>query len=238
MTRRTYLSLHSTTSVQHVSTRPDDGTHRPGLMCAENKRSEEIVAGDNAATTTAAPAPSHSVQVNLSLAGVIGVPEGYPSTPPLIKINIAHRHREYRSAPTHSTGSPALSIMSTLSKSNTAARGDISMSEDDISAGGLRHPSFNLESWPFKEALQTIRLVLVQDCSTLIKGFPVRVWDELPNAAVVVPVANDSDEGIPSEVFVLGLSIRRPFDDNYESFLVSAVPLDTYAAGAYATQHV
>jgi hypothetical protein len=62
--------------------------------------------------------------------------------------------------------------------------------------------------------------VLVEDCSSLIEGFPVRVWDELPNAAVVVPIANDSDEGIPSAVIVIGLSIRRPFDDDYEAFLV------------------
>jgi hypothetical protein len=76
------------------------------------------------------------------------------------------------------------------------------------------------DMWPFKEALQTRRIVLVEDCSALIAGYPTMVWDELPNAAVVVPIANDSDEGIPSAVIVIGLSIRRPFDEDYESFLV------------------
>lgn len=51
------------------------------------------------------------------------------------------------------------------------------------------------------------------------------VWDELPNAAIVVPIANDSDDGVASAVLVIGLSIRRPFDEDYESFVVSTANL-------------
>jgi hypothetical protein len=59
----------------------------------------------------------------------------------------------------------------------------------------------------------------VENCSELIEGYDIKVWDELPNAAVVIPIANDSDDGVPTAVMVVGLNIRRPFDDDYESFL-------------------
>jgi hypothetical protein len=85
------------------------------------------------------------------------------------------------------------------------------ISEEGASASG--------DQWPLKEALQSKRLILVEDCSSLIQGYPIRIWDELPNAAIVVPIANDTDEGVPSAVMVIGLSIRRPFDEDYESFI-------------------
>jgi hypothetical protein len=94
---------------------------------------------------------------------------------------------------------------------------------DDEMVGTPSATGADVESWPFAEALQTRRIVLVEDCSSLIAGYPIRVWDELPTAAVVIPVASDSDEGVPSAVIVIGLSIRRPFDEDYESFLVSVL---------------
>lgn len=77
------------------------------------------------------------------------------------------------------------------------------------------------ESWPLRDALVSKRLVLVEDCMQLISGFPVRVWDDLPTSAVVVPISNDSEDGALGAVLVIGLSIRRPFDEDYESFVVS-----------------
>jgi hypothetical protein len=91
----------------------------------------------------------------------------------------------------------------------------------NISEDGEMRPM--VDQWPLKEALQSRRLVLIEDCAALIEGYGIRVWDELPNAAIVVPVSSDSDEGVSSAVLVIGLSIRRPFDDDYESFIVSGL---------------
>lgn len=156
------------------------------------------------------------VEVTLNLAGSVGVPEGHASTPSSLTVTLNSRQRESRSGLSHITGSPTMSIVSTVSGAPQRSFTPLSSDEDMRST---------VDSWPFKEALQSRRLVLVEDCSNLIEGFGIRVWDELPNAAVVVPIANDSDEGIPSAVIVIGLSIRRPFDEEYESFLVSAVYL-------------
>ena len=153
--------------------------------------------------------------VNLQLAGVVGVPEHHLSAPAQLSLTITSRNRDSRpsaAAPfSHNiTSSPTMSVFSTLS--GPVARSSTPSDDLDMHL---------IDQWPIKEALQTRRVVLVDDCSTLIEHFPVRVWDELPNAALVVPIANDSDEGVPGAVLVIGLSIRRPFDDDYQSFVVS-----------------
>lgn len=152
-------------------------------------------------------------KVKLVRAGAIGIPEGHPSAPQVLTISLHSRQRDARSSGvagfSHNlTGSPTMSIVSSLS--------NVGRSNSPVSDEYMRE---KVNSWPFREALQTKRLILVEDCRAMIEGYPIRVWDELPNAAVVVPVANDSDEGIPSAVLVIGLSIRRPFDDDYESFI-------------------
>ncbi|KAK4687012.1 hypothetical protein P7C73_g3098, partial [Tremellales sp. Uapishka_1] len=146
--------------------------------------------------------------VILRLGGCVGIPDKHPSTPSTLRMSITSRSRDFRS-PGNAAFSTAL-LSPTMSHSSESA-----------------HPGENVDShfgaamkhWPIKEALETKRLVLVEDCSSLIKDFPVRVWDELPDAAVVVPIANDSDEGVPHAVLVVGLSVRRPFDDDYEAFI-------------------
>jgi hypothetical protein len=91
-----------------------------------------------------------------------------------------------------------------------------------------------VDSWPIRDALISKRLVLVEDCMQLIQGFPIRVWDDLPTSAVIVPISNDSDDGALGAVLVIGLSIRRPFDDDYESFIVSLSSPPTTVADSVA----
>lgn len=191
--------------------------------------------------STSAPAPGSiaanqalsSVKCQLTLAGSVGVPDNHPNTPSTCSVTLNMRQRESRAGIHNLTGSPTLSVISTLSggakRTSTPSQTHTSDGED---GGGLK---LNLDAWPFREALQTRRIVLVDDCSSLIEGYPVRVWDELPNAAVVVPISNESDEGVPSSVIVIGLSIRRPFDDDYESFLVSDCPLPISRSSSVCT---
>lgn len=164
----------------------------------------------------------------LTLAGSVGVPESHPSTPSILPIKLESKQRpSHAGLPHNMTNSPTMSVISTLSNgaikstksgnTNTATNNTLKEMADDETI----NTTGGADIWPFKEALQTKRIVLIEDCSALIDGYQVRIWDELPNAAVVVPVANDSDQGVPSAVIVIGLSIRRPFDEDYESFLVS-----------------
>jgi len=170
-------------------------------------------------SATASDGPKHAM---LTLSGGVGVPEGHPSAPAKIAMKIG-KPRESRTsnAGPFSSGlisSPTMSFVSSISNSLSAMSEPLARSATPEIIPEEGEPN-NHDHWLLREALQSRRLVLVEDCGALIDGYPIRVWDELPDSAIVVPIANDSDEGIPSAVLVIGLSIRRPFDEDYESFI-------------------
>jgi hypothetical protein len=68
-------------------------------------------------------------------------------------------------------------------------------------------------------AIESGKPVYVPNCSAIVEGFPVRVWDELPTAAMVIPVVRFTDAGLPPTVLVVGLSDRLPWDGVYQAFL-------------------
>jgi hypothetical protein len=169
------------------------------------------------------------VKLNLRLAGAVGIPEGHASTPNSVSVQMPSKNTRDLRAPVgpfgHAlTGSPTLSSGSSLS----GVPSGTPVSEDGTKSAA--------ESWPLRDALVSKRLVLVEDCMQLISGFPVRVWDDLPTSAVVVPISNDSEDGALGAVLVIGLSIRRPFDEDYESFVVS--PFSSPFCAKLMKQHV
>jgi hypothetical protein len=167
-----------------------------------------------------APGSSQPTKLTLRLAGAVGIPENHSSTPNTISIQMPSKSGREPRAPVgpfaHTiTGSPTMSAHSSVSGASPlppSAAG--TQSPDDDMRGAV-------DAWPIKDALISKRLVLVEDCMQLIQGFPIRVWDDLPTSAVIMPISNDSDDGALGAVLVIGLSIRRPFDDDYESFIVS-----------------
>ena len=163
------------------------------------------------------------VAVKLQLAGSVGIPDNHPSTPKQLSVSLRRQSRDARHSAVAAAFSHAINSSPSPSIISGASNQQNSKTADGESEADMQSP---LEHWPFMEALQNKRSVLVEDCSALLENFPVRVWDELPNAAIVVPVSTESDDGIPSSVVVLGLSVRRPFDDDYEAFVVSALSPD------------
>ncbi|WOO83027.1 Sensor histidine kinase TmoS [Vanrija pseudolonga] len=94
---------------------------------------------------------------------------------------------------------------------------------------GSRRPSHTpvfeedaeIDRWPFEEAMRTQKPVLVPNCAKLIEGFPIRVWDELPTSAVLLPLARQSEDSTPASILVIGLSSRLTYDQAYEEFFQS-----------------
>ncbi|WRT68535.1 uncharacterized protein IL334_005512 [Kwoniella shivajii] len=172
--------------------------------------------GTQSIEVTRSDGQSGSQAVHLRLAGSIGIPDEHPTTPSAITMDIRQRMRGSAASSRSRPRSPSLSVMSGHSHSDTQTShaGTSVHSEEDES-------SFYLKQWPIREALASNRLVMVENCQSMIDGFPLRVWDELPTSAVVVPIANDSDEGIPSAVLIIGLNVRRFYDDDYEAFIRS-----------------
>ncbi|AFR96575.2 hypothetical protein C343_04702 [Cryptococcus neoformans C23] len=156
----------------------------------------------------------NEVQVDVTLVGRVGIPESHPSTPSSMSFTIRQRRgSSINRFPQGLNSSPAMSLISSTGGISHIPLGDIDEGESEP------YPTPELKHWPIREALQCKRLILVENVAGLIKDYPIRVWDELPNAAIVVPIRSDSEEGIPSAVLVLGLNIRRPFDEDYESFI-------------------
>ncbi|GMK54509.1 hypothetical protein CspeluHIS016_0110950 [Cutaneotrichosporon spelunceum] len=89
------------------------------------------------------------------------------------------------------------------------------------SASSRRHLSIAYDNsfWPIRKALETGQCVLVDSIQHYINGFPVRQWDELPDQAIVVPINNDPENKVPQAVMVMGLNVRRPFDEQYEDWI-------------------
>nr|XP_019011586.1 uncharacterized protein I206_03688 [Kwoniella pini CBS 10737]OCF50367.1 hypothetical protein I206_03688 [Kwoniella pini CBS 10737] len=165
--------------------------------------------GPNSAEMTKDVDQFSGIKANIRLAGAVGIPDNHPTTPSSLTITVRPRVRNSLASLRSGPRSPSLSITSSMSNAllaSSSAHSDIE--EEDP------------KTWPIKEALLTNRLVMVENCESLISGYPIRVWDELPTAAVVIPISNESNDGVPSAVLILGLNIRRPFDEDYESFIL------------------
>ncbi|WWD02256.1 hypothetical protein V865_000294 [Kwoniella europaea PYCC6329] len=144
---------------------------------------------------------SDNIRLNVRLAGAIGIPDDHPTTPSNLSINIRTRLRSNATPFRTGPRSPTSSIVSSMS-GGPIPSASLSGEEGSDTA--------ETNQWPIREALASNRLVMVENCEGLIHDYPIRAWDELPTAAVVIPIANESDDGVPSAVLVLGLNLRRP----------------------------
>ncbi|WWC63422.1 uncharacterized protein I303_106024 [Kwoniella dejecticola CBS 10117] len=169
--------------------------------------------GANSVEMTKEIDPSSGVRATVRLAGAVGIPENHPTTPSSLTVSVRSRARSSLASLRNGPRSPSLSISSFMSNAPLTSNSAYSEADEDEES---------MKIWPIKEALLKNRLVMVENCESMIAGFPIRVWDELPNAAVVVPIANESDDGVPSAVMILGLNLKRPFDEDYESFILAS----------------
>ncbi|WVF66906.1 hypothetical protein IAT40_001649 [Kwoniella sp. CBS 6097] len=148
-------------------------------------------------------AGASAVAVDLTLETTVGVPEGHPSAKQKIELCLPPRSRSDYGPNAERMSSPTLSAISALSSGS----------------GRVCHVIAEGDSWPILKALSTRQCVIVDDCSQLIKGYPLRHWDELPFAAIVVPICSEGSIDVPDAVMIMGLNVRRPFDTDYDDWL-------------------
>ena len=148
-------------------------------------------------------ADSGVTTVTATLERTVGVPDGHASAIPHVHFDITKRARFGLSGHTvDRLSSPTLSAISTMSSGS---------GRHYVTAGGA--------SWPIQKALTTRQCVIVEDCRDLIAGYSIRSWEELPFAAVVVPISGDGSSDMPESVLVMGLNSRRPLDADYDAWL-------------------
>lgn len=74
--------------------------------------------------------------------------------------------------------------------------------------------------WPFREAFMTRRMVMIWELAPeLADALEHRSWGDPPTSAVCIPITDDWENGRLS-FLIVGLNTRRPYDADYEEFIV------------------
>jgi signal transduction histidine kinase/DNA-binding NarL/FixJ family response regulator len=142
--------------------------------------------------------------VDVRLERTLGVPENDPSAPAFMTVHVAPKIKNIFGPGTVGLSSPTLSAISAMSSGSGHSR---------------NHLYEDGNSWPIQRAIASRQCVIVQDCREIIKDYPLREWDELPISAIVIPICSDLSHEIPESVLILGLNVRRPFDEDYDSWV-------------------
>ncbi|WWD18861.1 hypothetical protein CI109_103316 [Kwoniella shandongensis] len=137
---------------------------------------------------------------DLTLQSTTGVPLDHSSAPSQLHINISSERSRF-ALPGHldHRSSPATS---------------------GLSSGGSRVIySYDKTSWPIAKALATRQCVVIDDCTDLVKGFPLRQWDSLPESAIVIPICSETSIDTPRAVLIMGLNLLSLLDSPYEEWI-------------------
>ncbi|KAL7419627.1 hypothetical protein Q5752_005540 [Cryptotrichosporon argae] len=141
--------------------------------------------------------------LELTLEAQVGVPPNHPAAPPKLTLPLPGKQANF-GPNTDRLSSPTLSAISHLSSGSGGHR--VTRSHD---------PHF----WPIAKAIATRQIVIMENCSSLVQGFPIRQWDVLPDSALIIPVCSDSSLDTPCSVMIIGINAYRPFDTVYEDWI-------------------
>ncbi|WVQ94591.1 hypothetical protein IAU59_001671 [Kwoniella sp. CBS 9459] len=139
-------------------------------------------------------------QFDLTLESTIGVPDNHPAAPR--KLTLGHERSMRATYGGRLMSSPTLSAISALS-----------------SGTGRVNYSYDKHSWPILKAITGRQAVVIDDCTELIQGFPLRQWEALPEAAIIIPICSETSTETPHAVMVLGLNLASPLDSVYEDWI-------------------
>ncbi|KAJ9118339.1 hypothetical protein QFC22_004255 [Naganishia vaughanmartiniae] len=143
------------------------------------------------------------IQLKLSYGGSVGCQAGHPHVPLETSVSIRRSPRALGGLDPARTSSPTMSMISAISTPN----------EDE------EMKTVKAENWPFKEVLQSRKPYVIEDCTDLVQGFDIRSWDALPTKACAVPICNESSSDVPSAILIVGLNLRRDYDEDYANWL-------------------
>ena len=98
----------------------------------------------------------------------------------------------------------------------TSRRG--SVRSENTGAGTMRTLE-NANLWPFAEVFATRRPVHVPSLPDYaVDGFQLRGWGEPAREAIIIPICAEETD-IPAAVLVMGLNSRRPYNDDYATWI-------------------
>jgi hypothetical protein len=178
---------------------------------------------------------SSLVEVKLTLAGSVGIPEGHPIIPPTIKYTLDPATYRPVQLPSDSNAdrmsvepsdvtlrmTTALGSPLTLSASTSASTGGSSSSVPSISTT----TQLNIASVFGSGAVELVDPLP----PFLAQGLDGRGFKDLPRAAALLPISTNSGQGrtgehgrtLPHAVLLVGLNTRRAYDADYAAWLES-----------------
>lgn len=164
--------------------------------------------------------------VRMRYAGGVGVPKGHP-TAQSFSLDLPSTMTDPSEAMITEAFSnlPSSAAPASYSRQPSAAPTSTTQTKDSALSASMASLTMNSEtaqplSWPLQEVLRTQRPLLLEDCSQYIKGYSIRVWNELPQSAILIPLSRNSAR-LPPSILVLGISSRLSWDKDYEAFIVS-----------------
>lgn len=166
--------------------------------------------------------------VRMRYAGGVGVPKGHPTAQSfsldlpstMTDPSEAMITEAFSNMPASSATPPSYSRQPSASPSGATPTKGSALSASMASLTMNSETSQPL-AWPLQEVLRTQRPLLLEDCSQFIKGYSIRVWNELPQSAILIPLSRNAAR-LPPSILVLGISSRLAWDKDYEAFIVSA----------------
>ncbi|KAG9051351.1 hypothetical protein FS837_008446 [Tulasnella sp. UAMH 9824] len=163
------------------------------------------------------------IRVTSTLAFKIGVPEGHTAIPDrqvhfldptTLRPVLPFVGKRVGGSPGSTLDARSLPDDSTV-VGNTPSESDaaIELEKDPINTDDV--------AWPFFDVFNAKKPLHITDLpSSIGKGFGFRKdgWNDVPREAIVMPIAAEGDE-VPIAVMVFGLNTRRPYDQEYQTWI-------------------
>jgi hypothetical protein len=167
------------------------------------------------------------INVTLTLAGSIGIPEGHPAAQKVIKYTLDPVTYQPLQPPTEANReptSPAPSEPTPSSQPDTLPPGPVRTGSH--SSTGSQPPSVELE---FASIFASGHMELVDPLPPqLASGLGGRGFGDTPRAAALLPISTSIGQGtttegrpLPQAVLFTGLNTRRAYDADYSAWLES-----------------
>ncbi|KAG8743481.1 hypothetical protein FRC10_011954 [Ceratobasidium sp. 414] len=177
--------------------------------------------------------PTTLIDVKLTLAGSVGIPDRHPIVPPVIKYTLDPV--TYSPAQLSSDLGAGESMSSDGTQRDTLALNSPLATNATISVASERHPSPPVGSSTrlnFASVFASGSVEIVDPLSpSLAQGLDGRGFRDTPRAAALVPICTSSGKGsggasehgrtLPHAVLLLGLNTRRAYDADYAAWLES-----------------
>ncbi|KAG9051349.1 hypothetical protein FS837_008444 [Tulasnella sp. UAMH 9824] len=163
------------------------------------------------------------VRVTSTLAFKIGVPEGHPAIPDrevhfLDPVTL----RPMLSSASKRTGaSPGSTIEARSLPDDSTVAANTPGESSSVTEMDKEPTPVDDVAWPFFDVFSAKKpLHITALPSTIGKGFGLRKngWNDALREAIVMPIAVDGDD-VPIAVIVLGVNTRRPYDEEYQTWI-------------------